>query len=352
MAILQPGATVFADMTLIKGIQHAADEPTKQVIYSLARRVAAVKPHQDRLRDWCDRADRLYYAEDITQGGADLWATDPSAKIPGRSHVSVNLPPVYVDVPASLQAVEPIENMRATDTTEEARTAAAALERVYTAWKQDEDFDLKFHKAVTVKASTGSRPGASTGTPRRTRCAWLSWSSPGTCTSASRPTSTRTWSGRLTSPATSPTRSLRRSALTSASSSRRTAPTSPSCSRRRTGTRPRAASGWRWATPASRCGTTGTASPSGRGVVFQRMDTYNVVIAGNMVIRGPIKYAEYEGNLPYLPLYNTFVPGLPGGRSDLYDVEQLIREKMERITSGVADDRERRGWRLLAVDRR
>jgi hypothetical protein len=83
MAILQPGATVFADMTLIKGIQHAADEPTKQVIYSLARRVAAVKPHQDRLRDWCDRADRLYYAEDITQGGADLWATT-SAKITGR----------------------------------------------------------------------------------------------------------------------------------------------------------------------------------------------------------------------------------------------------------------------------
>jgi hypothetical protein len=45
-------------------------------------------------------------------------------------------------------------------------------------------------------------------------------------------------------------------------------------------------------------------------------------------------YKEYEGTLPYLPLYNTFVPGYPSGRPDLMDVEPLIREKMERLTAG------------------
>jgi hypothetical protein len=334
MAILQPGATVFADMTLIKGIQHAADEPTKQVIYSLARRVAAVKPHQDRLRDWCDRADRLYYAEDITQGGADLWATDPSAKIPGRSHVSVNLPPVYVDVPASLQAVEPIENMRATDTTEEARTAAAALERVYTAWKQDEDFDLKFHKAVTVKALYGITAGRIYWNPEKNKVCMAVVEQPRNLYLGFKTDEYEDleWAAYVTR--------YEPNALVEAFG------VDIRQFQQEDGTYlPVVQQTQDWdTTPRREWLAMGDArievwdywyrQPVYRGVVFQRMDTYNVVIAGNMVIRGPIKYAEYEGNLPYLPLYNTFVPGLPGGRSDLYDVEQLIREKFERITSG------------------
>src|SRR5690349_16250281 len=117
-----------ADMTLTKGLVHAVDEETKQIIFGLARRVASIRPHQDRLAEWCDRADRLFYAEEYTTGGADLWPHDPSATTPGRSHVSVNNPATYVEVPSALQAVAPIENMLATDTTEEARTAAAAAE--------------------------------------------------------------------------------------------------------------------------------------------------------------------------------------------------------------------------------
>ena len=41
-------------------------------------------------------------------------ATGPSipvATTPGRTHISVNVPPVYVDVPARLQSVPPVENM-------------------------------------------------------------------------------------------------------------------------------------------------------------------------------------------------------------------------------------------------
>ena len=55
-----------ADMTLSKGMVHAADDETKQIIFSLAKRVAAIRPHQDRLAEWCDRADRLFYAEEYT----------------------------------------------------------------------------------------------------------------------------------------------------------------------------------------------------------------------------------------------------------------------------------------------
>ena len=97
------GQTPTADMTLRKGVVHAVDDETKQVIYDLARRVAAIRPYQDRLAQWSERADGLYYAEQITAGGADLWPIIPP--IPGRSHVSVNLPAAYVDIPAALQAV-------------------------------------------------------------------------------------------------------------------------------------------------------------------------------------------------------------------------------------------------------
>ena len=144
-----------ADMTLYRGVKHAASDADREIIYRLSSRVAAIKPYQDRLREWCDRADLLYYPDDITQGGADLWASDPSARTPGRSHVSVNTFPVYVDVPAALQAVEPIENMLATGTEKSDRDAAAELERLYVAWKQKEDFDLKWHKACTVKGLYG-----------------------------------------------------------------------------------------------------------------------------------------------------------------------------------------------------
>jgi hypothetical protein len=86
---------------------------------------------------------------------------------------------------------------------------------------------------------------------------------------------------------------------------------------------------------------------------FGKMEVWNVVIAGNMIIAGPVKRPEYGDTLPFVPLYNTFVPGLPHGRPDLYDVEQLLREKMEQITAGsqmihngVAGDY----WQLVGPD--
>jgi hypothetical protein len=50
-----------------------------------------------------------------------------------------------------------------------------------------------------------------------------------------------------------------------------------------------------------------------KGQKFVRMDTYNVVIAGNFVLRGPIKYPEYKGQLPYVPLSTRSSPACPAG---------------------------------------
>jgi hypothetical protein len=75
------------------------------------------------------RMDALFYSTTFTAFGADLWADDPNLKMDGRSHVSLNTPQVYVEVPAALQAVEPIENIVAiedSDTARDARTRWSA----------------------------------------------------------------------------------------------------------------------------------------------------------------------------------------------------------------------------------
>lgn len=330
----EPG-TIIADMTLAKGVAYATDEETKQIIYDLARRVAAIKLHQDRLRLWSERVDQLYYAEDITAGGADLWAMDPSATIEGRSHVSVNTPSVYVDVPSALQAVEPIENMLATDTTKEARDAAAALERLYVAWKQEEDFELKWHKAITVKSLYGITAARMylkkedgmwkpciqvVEQPRNLHLGYKTDSY-----------EELEWAAYVTR--YEPNALVEAFGVDVVPFRTDDGTVIPLVQQHDWTSEPRR--------PWLNMGDARIEvwdywyrQPVWRGATFVRMDTYNVVIAGNFVIRGPVKYPEYEGELPYLPLYNTFVPGLPGGRPDLYDVEHLIREKMERITAG------------------
>jgi len=60
-------------------------------------------------------------------------------------------------------------------------------------------------------------------------------------------------------------------------------------------------------------------------------DTWNAIIVGNRVAQN-MKFTEYEGVIPYVPLFNTYIPGVPNGRPELFDIEQLIREKDERMT--------------------
>jgi hypothetical protein len=191
-----------ADMTLVRGVTHAVNEEQKDLLYTLARRVAAIKPWQDRLREWCDRADALYFAEDFTDGGADLWSDDESAKVNGRIHISVNSPSAYVDIPAALQAVPPIENMLATDNKTAARArqpAGTPVHRVEAGRGLRPQVPQGQHGQGPVRPDGRARVlGQGRGRRQRPRLRARLSSSPGTSTSASRPTTTRKSSGPRT----------------------------------------------------------------------------------------------------------------------------------------------------------
>lgn len=349
-----PSDTPFVDLTLERAIKLAADESTATLLRELSGRITAVLPEMARFREWCDRADLLYYADNFSQGGADIWPDDPNLQIAGRTHVSVNTPAAYVDIPAALQAVEPQENFLATDTTKSAREAAAHFERLYYAWKRDQDYALKFHKACTVKGLYGRTAGkvywdADDKKPcveiiEQPRNLYLGWKSDNY--------EHLEWAAYVSR--VEPNSVIERFGVdvTSRDWEGTTVPFVQTYTLGAIPARPWLFFGdarievwdyW-YRKPVPRR----SAKP---GPV--KMEVWNVVFAGNAVVQGPTRYPEYDGRLPYVPLYNTFVPGVPTGRGELYDMEQLIREKYERITGGaqmihqgVAGDY----WQLTGAD--
>jgi hypothetical protein len=58
----------------------------------------------------------------------------------------------------------------------------------------------------------------------------------------------------------------------------------------------------------------------------------NCVYVGTQLI-SETEHPEYDGEIPYVILTNSRIPGSPYGKPELYDVEQLLREKDERITN-------------------
>jgi hypothetical protein len=86
----------FSSLTLASALKlrEADSGEDLSLIRELSYRIESVRTEMDLFRETCDRFDKLYYSEEFTLGGADLWATHPSATTPGRSHVSVNTPSV------------------------------------------------------------------------------------------------------------------------------------------------------------------------------------------------------------------------------------------------------------------
>ncbi len=326
-------STGFSSLTIVDALKLREAESGEELdlIRTLASRTESLRQEMDLFRETCDRFDKLYYAEDVTAGGADLWATDPSATTPGRSHVSVNTPATYVDIPASLQSVDPIENMLATDTTEEARTAAAAFERVYVAWKAEEDWTLKFHKATTVKGlygRTASRvywdKNAESPHPRadvieQPRNLYLGYK-----TDSYEEVEWAAYVTRWDPNALAAEYDLELAArdlgqeMVMPYIQGWSADSMPSRSWLNFG--PARIEVWDY-----------WYRLRGKG---SKMETWNAVVAGDAILQGPNKYPEYGGQIPYVPLFNTFIPGVPNGRPELWDMEQLIREKYEKITAG------------------
>jgi len=345
-------AEKYANLTLERALKLTSDDPeARALLNTLAHRVQGARQEHDFFRSWCDRADALYFPDKFTQGGADLWSEHESAKTDGRSHISINTPPVYVDVPAALQAVKPIENMLATDTTEEARLAASHLERLYTAWKAKVDFDLKFHKAATVKGLYGRTAGrvfwddeedepGSKGYPSfevidQPRNLWLGWKTdeynelewaayvinyePNALTEAFGVVIGKT---ELDNGDVMPTVGLGEM---------------PQQMQWVTSTEEDVREWLNFGNAQVEVWDYWYRKPqwSGKGRNRKvKMVTCNVVFAGNAIIQGPTEYPEYRGELPYRALFNTYVPGVPNGRPELWDMEHLIREKYEKVTAG------------------
>jgi hypothetical protein len=302
----------------------------------LSSRLSSLATEQATFRAWADRFDELYFTTAYTEGmGFDLWPDDPSATTPGRSHVSLTgHPAVYVDVPAALQAYPPIENMLAAEDSKESRSAANALERVRKSWKAEEKWPLKRHKAATIKALYGRTASyvyfdqddgrACASVIENPRNLWMGYQSDAydelewaahvslmdpnaVIEKFSVDITARSFNGDKVVPwvEAQPITEEPHPELTFG---------------------PAKIEVWDyWYRRPGKRGKRGTET---------KMETWNVVVAGNAVVRGPFKYSEYEGDMPYVPLFNTFIPGTPTGRSELHSIEMLIREKMARITAG------------------
>jgi hypothetical protein len=293
----------------------------------------------------------------FTRGGASHWAGHESARTPGRSHVSVNVYPTYVDVPAALQSTVPIENMVTGGTDDQARLLAAMVERLYVSWKREEDFDLKCHKANITKALYGrtaakvywdddlARPCIDVvDQPKNLYLGWsasdylkLDWTL--YCYQITPQTALEDWGLHIGT----------------YDDDGKTYPyvINPALYNMLGGT---------W--------TANLVNAELRVEVYDywyrrpvknakvrfgkptKFETWNAVFVGNILVAN-VRHPEYDGKMPYVPLFNTFIPGVADGRPELYDIEQLIREKDERISENAQMiDRAVQGqmWQLTGAE--
>jgi len=319
---------------------YATDEEA-DLLKEISDRKSEIQPEMDRFALMCDRFDTLYYPPDVLEhAGASHWAHHPTATTPGRSHVSINVPPVYVDVPASLQSVPPVENMVATIPTDEGRQSAALAERLYFAWKAEENLDLKSHQACVVKGLYG-RTAAKVywdsdehrpivriidqprnlylgwGTSDYTRLDWCLYTYTQSAQSVY-----EEWGLEVNEftrddgtiiPFVQPSGEY---------------PTLTTMARNwlgQMGLEVEVYDYW-YKRPVR-------TKPKGRAYKGVKHETWNCIFVGNVMVKNQ-RHPEYEGKMPYVPLFNTYVPGLPDGRPELYDIESILREKDERVTAG------------------
>ena len=298
-----------------------------------------VEPEQNRMRAIYRRYDHYFHPNTFTLGGADHWAEDPSARLSGRSHVSVNLHASYVQIPASLQAVTPVINYVPTGPTEGERNQASRRERLMYAWWDANDMDLKLEEAALLKALYGNTAAkifwdpikkmprvqivdtpenlyVGYGSSDYTRVDWALYSyglSPQAVMEEFGVDVIPVRDGNQWFPYTSssthddPIASIYLNSYHRDPIRYQTAydqmkieimdywykhPTQPG-------------------KPPLVC---------------------NAIIVGNTVVKRT-EHPELEGIIPYIMLRNSMIPGSPYGKPELYDIEQLLREKDEKITA-------------------
>lgn len=299
----------------------------------IADRKMSVEPEQNAFRALCDRFDNLYYPQTFTAGGASHWADHISARKQGMSHVSLNVYPSYVDIPAGLQSVVPIENMMANDITPQARRVAAMAERLYYAWKREVEFEITCHKGAIVKGLYGRTAGKvywddETEHPKfeiidQPQNLYLGW----------RDSNYTRLEWALYTYAITPMTAMEDWGV---------------CVEEREDDQKNRYPVVVWPTELSGYNAR-LASADLRVEVYDywyrkpakgakikfgkptKFETWNAVFVGNAMVQN-VRHPEYDGRMPFVPLANSYIPGTPEGRSDLYDVEHIIREKDEKIS--------------------
>lgn len=300
-----------------------------------------------RFASLCDRYDNLYYPNSVGVGGADHWPNDESARITGRVHISVNVYPAYVDIPAALQSVEPIENIIPLDSSPQGQSLAAAIERTYFAWKDVTKFELKSHKACVVKGLYGRTAAKvywdeAMSQPNfriidQPRNLWLGWA-----TDDYERLEWAIYSYRISVNEAIAQYGVEVDMveLTEDKGKIVRLPFFRQRSRDVLAENQTSVTARDWLTDdiyMVECVDFWYRAPRPDVRIEPGkptpMDTWNAILVGNMLVKD-MPHPEYEGRLPYVPLFNTYIPGVPEGRSDLFDVEQLIREKDERLSAG------------------
>lgn len=323
------------------------DEHSASVLRYIATNKATLNTEMIRFQENCDRFDNLYYPNVMTRYGADHWPEDPNLKIAGKSHVSVNSHGTFVDVPAALQSVTPVENILPSSPDPTAAQISAEVERLYFAWKEGNEAETKYHKACIVKGLYGKTAakviwddelqlptfevieqprnlylGYASNNYNRLEWACYTWLiAP---YQAIEDYGLNVQDVTVTDPQDGTVYALPWVSLPHQNAG--------------VGFDPRTVGNRDWLHPASAgmlevndfwCRKPSQAPEFGRRTP---MTTWNYVTVGNVVV-SETEYPEYGGELPFIPLFNSFVPGVPEGRSDLFDIEQLLREKDERISS-------------------
>jgi hypothetical protein len=315
--------------------QYGPDSSEYQLLAEIRDRKSSVESEQARLRYLFQRWDNLYFPNTISQGGPDHW---PEGVKPGRNHVSVNTPPVYVDIPASLQAVPPDENYIPASEEPGKRESADRAEVLYRQWKDDDAFELKVHKACIVKGLYGHTFSRVHWNPIEKRPTTTILESPenlyvGWGNSEYSRMDWAVYCYGLSEQAIKEDYDLDLDAEDVGDGKwmwyvkggvAHNDPIGNVFNQQRANGRqpPRYEMGQievydYWYKKAT-----------GKG---KRPEIWNAIYVGNALVE-KAKHAEYE-DLPYDLLPNTFIPGQPYGKPELYDIEQLIREKEERLTN-------------------
>lgn len=309
------------------------------LLQEILARKQLVEPEQNRLRALFRRMDNLYHPETVTLGGADHWADDPSARLSGRAHVSVNIHHAYVQIPASIQAVRPVVNYVPTGVEQADREAAQLREKLYFRWWDANEMDLVHENAALLKELYGHTsakvywdpidklPKVSVierpenlylgfGNSDYSRMDWALY-----CYGMS-PQAVQEDYGVDVIPVKQGDKYF------------------PYTTR---GTHDDPI-GNVWSNTFER-------NPLRRETAYEQMQVevydywykvpsapgkapvvYNAIFVGNTLVKNDA-HQEYQGRLPYIHLPNGKIPGSPYGKPALYDAEQLLREKDERVTA-------------------